>query len=99
MSHNKFTVTGIMTTLSGTYAGYIDNGRQTWTGNFNFKVGDVVEWWNYDGYVPSKIIVNGVVTWTEKDQLDYWEHRDERMEAKIIEKLKAKGLYHKTLNP
>lgn len=100
MSYTKFKVTGIKSTPSGTYAIYTsESGYETWTGNYNFKIGDIVEWWDYDGYCPSKIIVNGIVTWTDKDKKRYWETKDQRDKEHIEETCKHRGLYHSDYNP
>jgi len=73
MSYNKFKVLRLETTLSGTYAIYTSkNGDTVWTSNFGFKAEDIVEWWNYDGYCPTKIILNGAVIWTEEDRKKWW---------------------------
>ncbi len=69
-NYNKFTVKKLTTTLSGVYAIYIaDNGHETWIdNNYNLKEGDEVEMWDYDGFCPTKITVNGITTWTEEDK-------------------------------
>jgi len=100
MSYEKFTVESIGTTMSGTYAVYTSkSGDVIWTGNFGFKTGDVVEWWNFDGYCPSKIIVNGIITWTEVDKKNWWASKDQRHNDRMEEICKSKGLYHKKYNP
>lgn len=100
MSYEKFTVKSITSTPSGTYAVYVSkSGTTTWTGNFGFKTGDVVEWWDYDGYCPSKIIVNGKTTWTEEDKKQWHKSRNKRHKERIGEICKSKGLYHSELNP
>ena len=79
MDYVKFTVERIVTTPSGTYAVYTKpDGGESWNGNFGFKEGDVVEMWNYDGYAPERIDVNGVTTWTEQDRQKWWDNYKKR---------------------
>jgi len=73
MKYNKFIVEKIVSTPSGTYARYTSaNGMETLTGNFNFKEGDTVEQWDYDGYCPAKMNVNGKEVWNEQDKKNWW---------------------------
>jgi len=79
MSYNKFTVEELRTTPSGKYATYTrEDGTKVWTNNRGYQVGDVVEMFDHDGYCPSKIIINGVVTWTEEDKKKWWEKENKR---------------------
>jgi len=69
----KFKVEKLEQTPSGLYAMYISkSGYKTLTGNFGFKVGDIVEMKDYDGYCPVEIKVNGKIIWTEKDKEKWW---------------------------
>jgi len=88
--YKKFTVESIESTPSGTYACYTnEHGNKTMTGCFGFEVGDEVEeWWNYDGYWPDKIKVNGVVTWTKKDKEKASEEYD-NMQKRVMEYIKG----------
>jgi hypothetical protein len=72
MSYDKFIVEDFERTRSGHYACFTRNGSRYLTSNFDFKIGDVVEWWGYDGYCPSRIVVNGVETWNEENQKQWW---------------------------
>ena len=73
MSYGKFTVNRI----EGRCA-ILNDKYKTGVGNFGFSAGDVVEWWDYDGYCPSKIIVNGIQTWGSEDKVKWHKERDER---------------------
>lgn len=100
MKYEKFTVKSIQTTSSGRYAVYIsERGFEVWTGDFRFKAGDVVEWWGYDGYCPSRIVVNGKETWNEADKIKYWQTKEQRDHEVIEQRLKAKGIHHPVYNP
>ena len=98
MSYEKFKVERLVSTLSGTYAVYYTERGEAWTGNFNFNPGDIVEWWDYDGYCPSKIIVNGIVTWTEEDKKEWWNRREFRHNEKMREICREKDIYHSKYN-
>ena len=77
MLYEKFTVEKLETTRSGNYAQYTsETGITTLTNNFGYKVGDVVEIWDYDGYAPKRIDVNGVNIWTEEDKVKWWKDYD-----------------------
>lgn len=77
MSYEKFTVEELQSTRSGNYAQYTSkSGTTTLTNNFGYKVGDVVEIWDYDGYAPKRIDVNGINIWTEEDRVKWWKNYD-----------------------
>ena len=76
MSYKKFIVEEFCSTPSGNYAIYKHNGTTTWTTNYGYQKGDVVEVWDHDGYAPSRIDVNGVTIWTEKDKRKFWKNYD-----------------------
>lgn len=82
MEYFKFTVERLVSTPSGNYAVYTNpEGGEVWNTNFGFKEGDVVEMWNYDGYGPERIDVNGVTTWTEQDRQKWWDNYKKRHQS------------------
>ena len=77
MSYKKFTVQKLQSTPSGNYAQYVsETGTTTLTANFGYKEGDLVETWDYDGYAPKRIDVNGKTIWTEEDRFKWWKDYD-----------------------
>jgi len=77
MKIEKFTVQKLVGTPSGNYAQYISgSGTTTLTKNFGYQIGDVVEVWDYDGYAPMRIDVNGKTIWTEENRIQYWKNYD-----------------------
>lgn len=76
--YEKFTVESIQ----GRYAQYTSkSGTTTLTSNFGFNEGDVVEIWDYDGYAPKRIDVNGETIWTEENRRKWWHNYDPKCEA------------------
>jgi len=72
MDYEKFIVTGLQSTMSGTYACYKKSGCTIMTGNYaDYKVGDVVEVYSDGGTYPVRIVVNGVEKWNEEDRKRY----------------------------
>jgi hypothetical protein len=77
MSYEKFIVLRLETTPSGNYAEYLDeHGRLCLTSNFGYNVNDIVELWDYDGYAPKRIDVNGIQIWNEEDRIKWWKNYD-----------------------
>ena len=86
----KFTVERLQYTPSGLYAVYhSETGMETWTGCFGFQPGDIVEMFDYDGYFPSQIKVNGIITWTEEDKKKAWNRYNNISHSDIIEQAKV----------
>ena len=100
MKYQKFTVEGFETTPSGSYALYtLQDGGTAMTADFGFSIGDVVEWWDWDGYCPSKIKVNGNIIWTEEDKKEWWATKVQRHNNRMKEICQSKGLCHRKYNP
>ena len=82
MSYTKFKVEELESTPSGNYAIYTsDSGITTWINNFGYKIGDTVEVWDYDGYAPKRIDVNGKTIWTEENRKKWWDDYDHELQA------------------
>lgn len=77
MGYQKFTVESLLTTRSGNYAQYThESGSPILIPNFGFKIGDNVEMWDFDGYVPIRIDINGVTIWEEDNKRIWWKNHD-----------------------
>lgn len=68
----SFTVQRKLVTPSGKFVETEINGHKTYMTDFDFKEGDKIEMSAFDGYCPTKITVNGIEKWGEKDRRKWW---------------------------
>jgi hypothetical protein len=61
MEYEKFKVNNKFASSSGKYVEYTrEDGGSCITADLGFNIGDVIERYGFDGYMPKRLIVNGV---------------------------------------
>lgn len=96
----SFKVTGLHTSMSGSYAEHIKNGSTHIVKNWGYEIGDDVEITKQQGLgAPDEIKVNGKVIWGIKER-DEWIANEEKGHTEFMETtLKSKGIKHPIYNP